>query len=167
MFRNLPVPAALAGDMTAYPGVQSGRTDPFASAMTGALNTAPDTAPDRLTGTLRGISANVTTPAPGAKPERLGTSSAEIVSVIKIITSIAEQTHLPAPGATIEAARANEPGRNVGEVAAGTRRISTDVGEVAAAAGATTGAAGHTATAADEPARVARDLQDGLAMFRH
>jgi methyl-accepting chemotaxis protein len=177
----------------------------------------------------------------GAKLERLGASSAEIVSVIKIITSIAEQTNLLALNATIEAARAGEAGkgfavvagevkdlagetaratedirtrvsaiqadsaaavsaiaeigavidqinhtqtaiaaaveeqtattdemsRNVSEVAAGTSDISTNVGEVAAAAAETTGAASDTAAAADELARVSRDLQESLGMFRY
>jgi methyl-accepting chemotaxis protein len=42
---------------------------------------------------------------------RLGESSAEIGNVIKVITSIAEQTKLLALNATIEAARAGEMGK--------------------------------------------------------
>ncbi len=48
---------------------------------------------------------------------KLGNSSSEIGSVIKMITSIAEQTKLLALNATIEAARAGEAGKGFGVVA--------------------------------------------------
>ena len=79
---------------------------------------------------------------------KLGDSSAEIGDVIKVITSIAEQTNLLALNATIEAARAGEAGKGfavvaseVKDLAQETARATEDIsGRVAAIQSDTAGA---------------------------
>ncbi|MDX6202328.1 MAG: methyl-accepting chemotaxis protein [Frankiales bacterium] len=67
---------------------------------------------------------------------KLGTSSKEISSVVRLILGIAEQTHLLALNATIEAARAGEAGKGftvvaheVKELARATRRATEGIAE--------------------------------------
>jgi methyl-accepting chemotaxis protein len=57
---------------------------------------------------------------------KLGESSAEIVSVIKIITGIAAQTNLLALNATIEAARAGEMGKGFAVVAGEVKELAQE-----------------------------------------
>ncbi|GAA3913236.1 methyl-accepting chemotaxis protein [Actinoplanes auranticolor] len=62
----------------------------------------------------------------GAILNKLGESSAEIVSVIKIITGIAAQTNLLALNATIEAARAGEMGKGFAVVAGEVKELAQE-----------------------------------------
>jgi methyl-accepting chemotaxis protein len=96
--------------------------------------------------------------------KKLGDSSAEIGNVIKVITSIAEQTNLLALNATIEAARAGEAGKGfavvaseVKDLAQETARATEDIStRVQAIQGDTTGAV----TAIEEITRVIARISD-------
>jgi methyl-accepting chemotaxis protein len=57
---------------------------------------------------------------------RLGASSAEIGTVVKVITSIAEQTNLLALNATIEAARAGDAGKGFAVVASEVKDLAQE-----------------------------------------
>ncbi len=57
---------------------------------------------------------------------KLGASSSEIGQVVKVISSIAEQTHLLALNATIEASRAGEAGRGFAVVAHEVKELATE-----------------------------------------
>jgi methyl-accepting chemotaxis protein len=99
-----------------------------AEQVTVSLN-AVATATEEMTASIREIAKNAgdaaevstlavrKTDAANATMTRLGQSSAEIGSVVKLITSIAQQTKLLALNATIEAARAGAAGKGFAVVA--------------------------------------------------
>ncbi|RSM74187.1 methyl-accepting chemotaxis protein [Actinoplanes sp. ATCC 53533] len=66
------------------------------------------------------------TAATSTTMNKLGESSAEIGNVIKVITSIAEQTNLLALNATIEAARAGEAGKGFAVVASEVKDLAQE-----------------------------------------
>ena len=129
------------------------------------------------------IAAETTT----ATVAELGDSSAEIGNVVKVITSIAEQTDLLALNATIEAARAGEAGKGLAvvanevkeraqETAKATediaRRVEAIQKDTGAAVGAieensTTQALTQTRTAVDELSRMAADLRTTVGRFTY
>ncbi|GID96024.1 methyl-accepting chemotaxis protein [Amorphoplanes digitatis] len=74
---------------------------------------------------VAGQAVRISTDA-GAILQKLGESSAEIVSVIKIITGIAEQTNLLALNATIEAARAGDAGKGFAVVAGEVKELAQE-----------------------------------------
>jgi len=103
---------------------------------------------EEMSASIRDIAANATEAAGVASQavgtaenathtvSKLGTSSAEIGEVIKVITEIAEQTNLLALNATIEAARAGDAGKGfavvaneVKELAKETAAATDDIGQ--------------------------------------
>lgn len=95
---------------------------------------------------------------------KLGNSSTEIGSVIKVINSIAEQTNLLALNATIEAARAGEAGKGFAVVANEVKELANQTST------ATEAIIGHIATiqsdteqavtAIDQVSGIIRDIND-------
>ncbi|HEX8344805.1 MAG TPA: methyl-accepting chemotaxis protein [Actinoplanes sp.] len=104
------------------------------------------------------------TASTSATMNKLGESSAEIGNVIKVITSIAEQTNLLALNATIEAARAGEAGKGfavvaseVKDLAQETARATEDISRRVEAIQADTNGA---VTAIEEISRVIARISD-------
>ncbi|GIF21888.1 methyl-accepting chemotaxis protein [Actinoplanes tereljensis] len=79
---------------------------------------------------------------------QLGRSSAEIGEVIKLITSIAEQTNLLALNATIEAARAGEQGKGFAVVASEVKDLAQETAKATEDIAARVQAIQHDTTAA-------------------
>jgi len=108
--------------------VQANAVSAAAEQVSANVNTVAASA-EEMSASIREIAANATEAAAVATQavstaenatttvSKLGTSSAEISEVIKVITAIAEQTNLLALNATIEAARAGEAGKGFAVVA--------------------------------------------------
>jgi methyl-accepting chemotaxis protein len=90
--------------------------------------------------------AVVITAETSATMNDLGSSSGEIGNVIKVITSIAEQTNLLALNATIEAARAGEAGKGFAVVASEVKDLAQE-----------------TARATEDISRRVQAIQEGTA----
>ncbi|MFI7540717.1 methyl-accepting chemotaxis protein [Actinoplanes sp. NPDC049599] len=150
--------AGSASDTSRQVGGVAGATE----SMSGALTTVAAGA-EEMGASIREIASNASDASrAGAEAvdvaneatrivAELGTSSAEIDNVIKLITAIAEQTNLLALNATIEAARAGEMGKGFAvvasevkdlaqETARATGDISRRVTDIQQSATATTGA---------------------------
>ncbi|RKS75549.1 methyl-accepting chemotaxis protein [Motilibacter peucedani] len=75
--------------------------------------------------------AAVSTRGSSALVSQLGRSSTEIGDVVKLITAVAQQTHLLALNATIEAARAGEAGRGFAVVAGEVKQLAQETASAA------------------------------------
>jgi methyl-accepting chemotaxis protein len=113
------VVAAAAGDVsTSVQSVAAGSQEMGASIREIAQNTT-DAA--QIAAEAVGVAEHTNTTV-----AKLGTSSAEIGNVVKVITSIAAQTNLLALNATIEAARAGDAGKGFAVVASEVKDLAQE-----------------------------------------
>jgi methyl-accepting chemotaxis protein len=101
---------------------------------------------------------------------RLATATAEVGTIARLITSIAQQTHLLALNATIEAARAGNAGKGFAVVAGEVKELATATARATESIGASVSAIDvecrHAATAIADIAGVVdrvRDFSHGIA----
>jgi len=137
---------------------------------------------EQMTSSIREISTNAHEAAKVAgngvksaneasrKVGKLSESSQEIGQVIKVITSIAEQTHLLALNATIEAARAGEAGKGfavvaneVKELAKATAKATEDISRKIETIQADTKGAIHGITEISQIITQISDIQSAIA----
>jgi methyl-accepting chemotaxis protein len=169
--------------------VQAHSVSAAAEQVSANVNTVAASA-EEMSASIREIAANATEAADVASHAvrsahdatdtvaKLGTSSAEIGEVIKVITAIAEQTNLLALNATIEAARAGDAGKGFAvvanevkelakETAAATENIGQRIvaiqGDAQAAAGAIGDITGVIARIADIQTTIASAVEEQTA----
>jgi methyl-accepting chemotaxis protein len=96
--------------------------------------------------------------------DQLGSSSQEIGNVVKLISSIAEQTNLLALNATIEAARAGEAGKGFAVVASEVKDLAQETAkatdDISARVGAIQSDAGGAVAAIDRIEQVVSRISD-------
>jgi len=133
---------------------------------------------EEMSASIKEISTNAHVAGNGVKIAReatekvtkLSESSQEIGQVIKVITSIAEQTHLLALNATIEAARAGEAGKGfavvaneVKELAKETAKATEDISQKIEAIQADTKGAIDGITEVSKIIAQINDIQNSIA----
>jgi chromosome segregation ATPase len=128
----------LAHDLAGSSASLTALSDDLAASTSSASSEAEALAHDaaELNGSIREIAAGAVTAATSTKTavssaqdahasvEKLTDSTAQIITISRLITSIAEQTNLLALNATIEAARAGEAGKGFAVVAGEVKELA-------------------------------------------